>query len=114
MLVRLNKFLSQTGISSRREADRMIAEGRVYVNGSVVQSMGYKIDEAKDIVEVDGRKVKKATRPIYLMLNKPPGYLVTRNDPFGRPTVMDLIPKKLGYLFPVGSPCDSIFTLHLS
>ena len=59
MQIRLNKFLSQTGTASRREADKMIAEGRVEVNGVAIQVLGYKIDDAKDRVEVDGKRVKK-------------------------------------------------------
>ncbi len=100
--IRLNKFLSQAGVASRREADRLIEEGRVAVNGEVIQAMGYKIDAEKDKVEVDGKKVKKETKLYYVMLNKPPGYLVSLKDSFGRPTVRDLIPSLKGRVFPVG------------
>lgn len=102
MQIRLNKFLSQTGIASRREADRMIAEGRVKVNGRTIQVLGCKIDDARDRVEVDGKRVKKDESLIYLMLNKPPGYLVTLKDPFRRPTIKDLLPNLKKKVFPVG------------
>lgn len=102
MQVRLNKFLSQTGTASRREADKMIVEGRVKVNGVAVQALGYKIDDTKDRVEVDGKRVKKDENLIYLMLNKPSGYLVTLKDPFRRPTIKDLLPNLKKKVFPVG------------
>lgn len=102
MPIRLNKFLSQAGITSRREADKMIIEGRVTVNNRVIQELGYKIDDKKDRVEVDGREVRKEETFIYLMLNKPAGYLVTMKDSFGRPTVYDLLPDLKKRVFPVG------------
>jgi len=102
MLMRLNKFLSQAGIASRRAADRLIAEGRVSVNGQQVENLGLKIDSQKDVVEFDGRKIKKRNDQIYLMLNKPPGVLVSLKDRFGRPTIMDLLPSLKERVFPVG------------
>jgi pseudouridine synthase len=102
MQIRLNKFLSQTGTASRREADKMIAEGRVEVNGVAIQVLGYKIDDAKDRVEVDGKRVKKNKNLIYLMLNKPSGYLVTLKDPFRRPIIKELLPSLKKKVFPVG------------
>jgi len=100
--IRLNKYLAQAGVASRREADRMIAEGRVAVNGEVIQALGHRIEAEIDKVEVDGVKVKKETKHYYLMLNKPPGYLVSLKDSFGRPTVRDLLPTLKGRVFPVG------------
>ncbi len=102
MQIRLNKFLSQTGTASRREADKIIAEGRVEVNGVAIQVLGYKIDDTKDRVEVDGKRVKKDENLIYLMLNKPSGYLVTLKDPFSRPTIKELLPNLKKKVFPVG------------
>ena len=102
MLVRLNKFLSEAGIASRREADRMIADGRVRVNGRVIQDLSTKIDEEKDHVEVDKKRVRREKAFVYIMLNKPQGYLVTLKDPFRRPTVMDLLPHLDKRVFPVG------------
>jgi pseudouridine synthase len=100
--VRLNKFLSEAGVASRREADRWIIEGRVSVNRRIVDELGVKVDENQDIVQVDGVTVRKQIRLLYILLNKPVGCLVTLKDPFHRPTVRDLIPSSLGRLFPVG------------
>ena len=102
MKVRLNKFLSEAGVASRRQSDRMILEGRVSVNGRIVDELGVKVDEDQDVVRVDGRTVKKESRFHYLLLNKPAGYLVTMTDPFHRPTVRNLLPAGLGRVFPVG------------
>lgn len=102
MQIRLNKFLSQTGVASRREADRMITAGRVAVNGQVIQVLGRKIDDKKDRVEVDGKRVRIEEEQIYLLLNKPPGYLVSLKDPFHRPAVKDLLPSIKSRVFPVG------------
>lgn len=102
MQIRLNKFLSESGVASRREADRVIEKGRVTVNGQVVQVLGLTIDDEGDEVRVDGRRVKKEAKKVYLMLNKPPGYLVSLKDPFGRATIKDLLPSFETRIFPVG------------
>ena len=103
MKIRLNKYLAQAGVASRREADRMIVEGRVSLNGKTVESLGVLIDERRDKVEVDGKRIKIKNVPhLYLILNKPPGYLVTVKDPFKRPTVMDLLPSLKKRVYPVG------------
>ncbi len=102
MEIRLNKHLAQAGVASRREVDRMIVEGRIKVNGQVVQALGYKIDDQKDRVEVDGKRVEKEEGLVYLILNKPPGFLVTMKDPLRRPTVQQLLPALKKRVFPVG------------
>jgi len=102
MLVRLNKFLSQAGAASRREADRLIVEGRVRVNGRVVDELGTKIDDAKDKVALDGRPVRGAEGPEFILLNKPVGAVTTLKDPFGRMTVKDLLKGVRSRVFPVG------------
>jgi 23S rRNA pseudouridine2605 synthase len=102
LIIRINKFLSEAGLASRREADRLIAEGRVRVNGRVVDELGSKVDDERDLVQVDGRRVRNAPAPVYVLLNKPKGYLVTLKDPFGRPTVRSLLPAAIGRIFPVG------------
>jgi len=94
--------LAQAGIASRREVDKMIAEGRIKVNGQVVKVLGSKIDDEKDRVEVDGRRVEREEGLVYLMLNKPPGYLVTLKDNFKRPTIEQLLPSLRQRVFPVG------------
>ncbi len=101
-MIRINKYLSAAGVSSRREADRLIEQGRVKVNGKIVQTLGSKIDENKDRVEVDGKTVEGTQGKVYMLLNKPPEFLVTLKDPFQRPTIMDFLPKLKTRIFPVG------------
>lgn len=100
--MRLNQYLAKAGIASRRKADLLIQEGKVKVNDKKVESLGFIVDEKKDKVEVDGKKVKAGQDLIYILLNKPKGYLCTVFDPFGRPTVLDLIPQVKQRVFPVG------------
>jgi pseudouridine synthase len=101
---RLNKLLSQAGIASRRAADELIRQGRVVINGRVVDQLGTKADPARDDIKVDGRRLKRVTEPRYLLLNKPRGVVSTRSDPQGRPTVVDLVARAGigGYFYPVG------------
>jgi 23S rRNA pseudouridine2605 synthase len=98
--MRLQKYLSRAGVASRRAAEEMIRQGRVRVNGEVVGEMGVKVEEG-DRVEVDGRPVG-LDRPVWILLNKPAGYVTTRDDPQGRPTVYDLLPERFAGLFHVG------------
>src|SRR5947208_1655339 len=100
-MVRVQKLLADAGVASRRAGERLIAEGRVAVNGEVVRELGTKVDPGKDCVEVDGRPVK-ARRKIYLAVNKPKGVVCTRNDPAARATVGDLLPRELQHLYSVG------------
>jgi pseudouridine synthase len=103
MLMRLNKFLAHAGVCSRREADRWIAEGRVSVNGQVVLELGEKIDPGRDRVQANGRPVRaEKERPLYILLNKPAGRVVSVKDPFGRPTVMELLHHLPARVYPVG------------
>ncbi len=102
MLVRLNKFLAGQGVASRRAADRLIAEGRVAVNGLTVEDLGVRIDAEKDAVAVDGKAVRRSRESVTVMLHKPAGYLVTLDDPFRRPTVRDLLSGLREPVFPVG------------
>ena len=99
---RLQKVLSQAGIASRRAAEKLITEGRVSVNGHTIRTMGVKADPAVDDIRVDGRRVKSAERPRYILLNKPKGYVTTRSDPQRRPTVIDLLSGVREYVYPVG------------
>jgi len=101
--MRLNKFLAHAGIASRRAADKLIAAGRVRVNGQVVREMGVQVDPDRDQVTVDGKPVRTAqSSRLYLLLNKPAGVITSRKDPEGRQTILDLIPKKYHHLHPVG------------
>jgi len=99
--MRLNKFLAKSGVTSRRKADELIEQGRVRINGKAVNQLGTKVDGKTDKVEVDGVQVKPEKK-LYLMLHKPPGYLVTMDDPFSRPTIKSLLPDLGVRLFPVG------------
>ncbi|MCL1879675.1 MAG: rRNA pseudouridine synthase [Actinomycetia bacterium] len=101
--LRLQKFLARAGVASRRGSEALMTAGRVTVNGVTVCELGSRVDPGCDEVRVDGRLVLVATRPSYLMLNKPSGYLTTMADPQGRPTVRQLVPTaSLPGLFPVG------------
>lgn len=99
---RLQKFMAERGIASRRHAEELIKKGLVKVNGTVVTELGVKIDPEKDIVEYNGKNVKADTNKVYIMLNKPEGYITTAKDQFGRPTVLDLIKGVKERVVPVG------------
>lgn len=99
--MRLNKFIAQSGICSRRNADILIQSGRVTINGIPVQKLGTSVDETKDQVAVDGKNVTGEVKHLYILLNKPPRYLSTVKDSFHRPTVVDLVGKEKK-VFPVG------------
>jgi 23S rRNA pseudouridine2605 synthase len=98
---RLQKILSRAGVTSRRGAEAAMLEGRVTVNGETVRELGQRADAARDDIRLDGVRVRPPAALVYLMLNKPKGVVSTRQDPEGRPTVMDLVPPVPG-LFPVG------------
>ncbi len=99
-MTRLNKFISECGIASRRKADEYIEQGRVNVNGKVILDFSFKIDPDKDIVEVDGEKLR-SKKKVYFLLNKPKGIVTTTSDEKHRTTVVDLIKTKQK-IFPVG------------
>lgn len=99
--MRLQRFLAQAGIASRRKAETLITDGRVTVNGEVVDVLGSKVDPDRDVVAVDGQAVK-ADDPFYLILNKPKGCVTTVSDPQGRPTVMDYVFGVPASVVPVG------------
>ena len=99
---RLQKVLAQAGVASRRAAEKLIADGRVTVNGEVVRMMGTKADPAHDDIRVDGRRLGPPQRARYILLNKPTGYVTTRSDPQRRPTVIDLLRDVREYIYPVG------------
>lgn len=102
MLVRLQKILSQAGVSSRRAAEQLMLEGRVSVNGKTVHTLGTKADPEADDIRVDGRRLKATSRRRYILLNKPRGYVTTRSDPQRRATVLDLLRGVREYIYPVG------------
>ena len=100
MSERVHKILARAGVASRRRCEELIAEGRVEVNGVVVE-LGAQLDVSRDIVTIDGAFVPLAPDAVYYVLNKPAGYVTTAHDPEGRPTVVDLVPPE-PRVFPVG------------
>ena len=103
-IVRLQKYIAMSGAASRRGAEALIEEGRVKVNGSVVNEQGIKVEIGADKVSLDGEELKVKSKNYYIMLNKPVGYVTTVSDQFDRPTVIDLVKTDLKdvRLFPVG------------
>ncbi|WP_457634838.1 pseudouridine synthase [Persephonella sp.] len=104
-MIRLNRFISQSGVCSRRKADLLIKEGRVKVNGKVVTQPGIKIDPERDTVELDGKLIKPQEKKVYIKIYKPRGYLTQLGkDKFGRKTLTDLM-EEVGIkekVFPAG------------
>ena len=102
MTSRLSKILAEAGLASRRGSERLILAGRVSVNGETVTSPGVQADPRRDLIVVDGRPLPSPEPKRYILLHKPKGYLTSRSDPLGRPTVMDLLGPERVRLFPVG------------
>lgn len=100
-MVRLQKFLAEAGVASRRASEKFIVEGRVSVNGEVVTELGTKVDPAHDEVLVDGNPVR-IRRKIYVAIHKPPGFVCTNDDPLNRRKLTDLLPLEWKKLYPVG------------
>ena len=99
--MRLAKYLADSGLASRRKAEQLISEGRVKVNGEVIKELGTKIDPDTDVIEVDGQRVNSESK-VYILLNKPSGYISSVHDPPGRPVVTDLIKNIKQRVYPVG------------
>ena len=99
--MRINKYIATSGIASRRKADELIQNGNVKVNNITLTEPGYDVKPG-DVVEVNGRIIDVEQKKIYLMLNKPLGYITSVKDQQGRPTVMDLMTEVEGRVFPVG------------
>ncbi len=101
-MVRLQKYLASCGIASRRGAEEIIKQGRVSVNGETITQMGVIIDENYDKVTVDGEAIRQERQKLYIMLNKPEGFVTTVSDDKGRPTVLDLVCDIPARIYPVG------------
>jgi 23S rRNA pseudouridine2605 synthase len=102
MQIRLQKIISTAGVASRRAAEKLMADGRVSVNGETVRELGSKADPETDEIRVDDRRIKHTQRLRYYLLNKPAGYVTTRSDPEKRRTVLDLLKGVREYVYPVG------------
>ncbi len=98
---RLQKYISRSGLASRREAEQLISAGKVQVNGQTVTEMGVKVNPSVDKVCVNGKEIKEESLD-YILLYKPSGVVTTMSDPQGRPTVADLLKDLPGRLYPVG------------
>lgn len=101
-MLRLQKYLAECGVASRRGAEALIRDGRIKVNGKTIREMGVKIDEENDVVEFDEVRVKPQTKMVYIMLNKPVGFVTTVSDDKGRDTVMSLVSDIPIRIYPVG------------
>jgi 23S rRNA pseudouridine2605 synthase len=123
-MIRLQKFLADAGVASRRASEELIVAGRVHVNGELVRQLGSKVDPARDRVTVDGREVR-VKRKLYVALHKPRGCVCSRKDEHGRPTIYELLPKEWDNLYSVGRldydtegliflTNDGEFALHLT
>ncbi|MEW6444102.1 MAG: pseudouridine synthase [bacterium] len=99
---RLNRFLARAGVASRREADRLIQDGRVTVNGAAVHEPGARVRPEADAIKVDGKRIARIPPPVYILLNKPRGVVSTMEDPQGRPSVGDLLKAIPGKPVPAG------------
>lgn len=99
---RLQKFLAESGVASRRKSEELILNGKVKVNGITVTELGIKINPENDIVEYNGKVIKKENNKVYILLNKPIGYVTTVKDQFKRDTVMDLVKGVKERVVPVG------------
>ena len=99
--IRLQKFLAEAGIASRRKSEKIILAGKIQVNGKIIKELGTKINPNKDIVEYDNKKIHIDKEKIYILLNKPIGYVTTVKDQFNRDSVMDLVKVKQR-IVPVG------------
>ena len=98
---RLQKYLANCGVASRRKCEEYILQGKVKVNGKTVTELGTKINPEKDVIELENKKIKENSENIYILLNKPIGYVTTSDDQFGRETVLDLV-KVRERIVPVG------------
>ncbi len=98
---RLQKYLAQCGVASRRKCEELILQGRVQINGVTVTELGTKINPEKDKIKFDGKDIKQSQKLVYILLNKPIGYVTTADDQFGRDTVLDLVKVK-ERIVPVG------------
>lgn len=99
---RLQKVMAEFGVASRRKCEELILQGKVKVNLKIVNELGAKVDKQKDVIEVEGKVLSSQAKKVYIMLNKPVGYITSAKDQFNRPTVLDLTATVKERVFPVG------------
>lgn len=100
--MRLQKFMAQCGVASRRKSEEIIIDKRVKVNGVIVTELGFKIDPLHDIITIDGKRIKHREKKIYIIMNKPKGYVTTVSDEYNRKTVLDLVKGIKERVYPIG------------
>lgn len=100
--MRINKYIASCGVASRRKAEELINVGRVKVNGKIINELSFQVDENNDRVEVDGKLIGLEERLVYIMLNKPEGYVTTVKDQFDRKSVIDLVKDVGERVYPIG------------
>jgi len=100
--IRLQKFLADCGVASRRKSEELILQGKVKVNGKQITELGTKVMPNKDDITVEGKKIEQCNRNIYIMLNKPEGYITTAREQFNRPYIMELLSDVKERVFPAG------------
>nr|WP_288634486.1 pseudouridine synthase [uncultured Intestinibacter sp.] len=100
--MRINKYIALCGVASRRKAEELILAGRVTVNDEVMTELSYKVDEENDIVKVNDKLIKEENKLVYILLNKPEGYITTVKDQFDRPSVLDLVSDIKERVYPIG------------
>lgn len=100
--MRINKFLAKAGLGSRRSVEQLVLAGKIKVNDKVITKLSTKVDAKRDTVTYNGKILSIPEKEVYIMLNKPPGYIVTADDPFNRKTVFELLPEFSLRIFPVG------------
>jgi len=100
--MRLQKYMALCGIASRRKCEVLITEGKVKINGKIIKELGTKIEMGKDVVEYKNTIIKPENKKVYVMLNKPEGYVTTTDDQFNRPTVLDFFEEINQRIYPVG------------
>ncbi|MDY4575978.1 MAG: pseudouridine synthase [Intestinibacter sp.] len=100
--MRINKYIALCGVASRRKAEELILNNRVKVNNKIVTELSYQVDEENDIVKVDDKVIKEEQKLVYILLNKPEGYITTVKDQFDRPSVLDLVRDIKERVYPIG------------
>ena len=99
---RLQKFLARSGVASRRKSEELIINGKIKVNGKIVIELGTKVDPEKDVIKYNEKEIKNESKKVYILLNKPIGYVTTVKDQFKRQTVLDLVKGINERIVPVG------------